>query len=321
MKIGIVGGYGHLSVKHYPGVTLIWALDGYDEAVVARADGATVHPSLEAMIAAEAPDLVYIGTAYGRNGLLAVRALELGVSVVCEKPMAADEPTLERLHELTADGKRRIVSEFAMRWSPAFVKARELITGGAIGEPVLVQAQKSYKFGTSRPEFYQTRALFGGIIPWVAMHAIDFASWCTGLAYEGVTSACHGNRCFPDYPEMEDYAALTLRLQGGVPCLITADFLRPAGASTHGDDRLRVTGTRGVVEVTGTRVSLTAADGEQGWDLPTNDESREQCAIDLVEGALGRSTGRAPAISMDDSFQITAIALEARALADSTAKP
>ncbi len=312
MKIGIVGGYGHASVAHYPDATLVWSLDGYDDAVSRRAGSATVYPSLEAMIAAESPDLVYIGTVYGQNGMLAVRALEQGVSVVCEKPMAADETTLERLRELTATGERRIISEFAMRWSPAFVKAWELITGGVIGEPVLVQAQKSYKFGASRPEFYKTRELFGGIIPWVAMHAIDFASWCTGLPYEGVTSASHGNRCFPDYPEMEDYAALMLRLQGDVPCVITADFLRPSGASTHGDDRLRVTGTHGVAEVIGARLTLTTADGEEQWELPVNEASQKRCAVDLVESAMGRPA----AISMDDSFRITAIALKARELAD-----
>src|SRR5690606_24708979 len=158
-----------------------------------------------------------------------------------------------------------------------FAKARELIHLGAIGDVVMVQAQKSYRFGTSRPDFYKTRALFGGIIPWVGTHAIDFARWCTGLSYETVTGR-HGNRSFPAYGEMEDHAALFFTMKGGVPCLVTADFLRPEGAKTHSDDRLRVTGSKGVVEIRRTNVMITTEKGKERWKITFGEEDALRCA-------------------------------------------
>ena len=44
---------------------------------------------------------------------------------------------------------------------------------------------------------------------------------------------------------------------------MTLDYLRPESAATHGDERLRIAGTRGVIEtaLVERRVTLTAADG------------------------------------------------------------
>ena len=44
------------------------------------------------------------------------------------------------------------------------------------------------------------------------------------------------------------------------------DYLRPNGASSHGDDRLRVVGTLGQVEVIGETVRLIDASGERVLD-------------------------------------------------------
>lgn len=316
MKIGIVGGYGHESIKFLPKVKLAWACDDYDKQalVKAKAFGSEkTYSSMEVMLEDFQPDIVYIGSVYARNGCLAVRALELGFDVVSEKPLATDQKTLDRLYELTANGKRRTIAEFTMRWMEPFKKARQLIQSGVIGQPVMIQAQKTYKFGTRRPNFYKSRELFGGIIPWVAVHAIDYAAWCTGLQYESVTAA-HGNRCFPDYPEMEDHAALLFQMTGKIPCLITADFLRPQGASSHSDDRLRVTGSEGVVEVRGGEVWLTNASKDRHWHCKSAETSRARRATALAKAALGAVD---PGITTLECLHITAAALAARDAADS----
>ncbi len=314
MKIGIVGGHGHTSIKIHPGAELAWACDEYDQRAFERATGlhsGRSYRRMDDMLGDFRPDLVYIGSAYGLNGGLAIKALEAGYDVVCEKPLAADHATLARLRELTASGERRIIAELAMRWNPAFERARELIHLGTIGEVVMVQAQKSYRFGTDRPDFYKTRALFGGIIPWVGTHAIDFARWCTGLRYESVTGR-HGNRSFPAYGEMEDHAALFFTMSGGVPCTITADFLRPEGAKTHSDDRLRVTGTKGVLEVRRANLMVTTASGKERWRYDFSEAAAIRCAQGLVDAAQGRPS----IINTADSLETTAVALIARDAAD-----
>ena len=53
---------------------------------------------------------------------------------------------------------------------------------------------------------------------------------------------------------------LTMR-NGGVAS-VTLDYLRPAAAPTHGDERLRIAGTRGVIEtaLVEQKVTLITAD-------------------------------------------------------------
>ena len=311
MKIGIVGGYGHTMVRHLPGASLAWACDEYDRAALDKARSAhcaQTYLSMDEMLEKFAPDLVYIGTVYAQNGPLAIRALEAGFDVLAEKPLATDWKTYDRLKELTASGERRLIAELPMRWNFAMQKTQQIFREGRIGDPVMIQAQKTYKFGASRPDFYKSRELFGGIIPWVAVHAIDFASWSTGLRFRSVT-ARQGNCRFPDYREMEDHAAMFFEMTGGVPCLITADFLRPQGAPSHGDDRLRITGTKGVLEVRGETVFLLDAQGEDRWDCPIDESWGINTAQALVAAARGEPSAE---ISTAECLHITAAALAAR---------
>ena len=316
MKIGLIGGYGHECVKLWPDAELAWACDDFDDKALERAKAfgcGKTYPSMTALLDDFRPDVVYIGSVYGHNGCLAILAMERGFDVVSEKPLATDRQTLCQLHELTASGERRIIGEFAMRWQLVFAKAQELIRSGTIGEVAFIQAQKTYKFGPKRPDFYKSRELFGGIIPWVAVHAIDYAAWCTGLQYESVT-AVQGNSCHPEYDEMEDHASMLFQMTGGVPCVITADFLRPEGASTHGDDRLRVTGSKGVIEIRNETLWIITTQAEESWTGDENEADGIQRAKDLVNAALGKSN---PTISTAGCLHIAAAALAARDAADS----
>jgi predicted dehydrogenase len=315
MKIGIIGGYGHESVKLLPGVRLARACDDFDQQALVRAKAEgnqQSYPSMDSLLEDFCPDLVYIGSAYALNGALAIRALERGFDVVCEKPLAVDFAVFKTLCHLTASGRRRLIGEFTMRWMEPFQRARQLIKSGAIGAPVIIQAQKTYKFGAHRPEFYKTRRFFGGILPWVASHAMDFAAWCTGLHYESVTAA-HGNRCSPGFPEMEDHAIMQFQMTGGVPCLITSDFLRPLGASSHSDDRLRVTGSEGVLEIRNREVFLCDAHKEYRWNCESGHPSGGELAGLLVRAALGHPGSE---ITTHECLHVTAAAMAARESAD-----
>jgi len=311
MKIGLIGGYGHNILRHFPEGEFSWACDGYDQEALNKAEAAgikNVFQDVETMLAEFTPDIVYVGSAYGRNGSIALRMLERGFSVVSEKPLATEAATFGHLVKATGGGKRGIVAELTMRGSPEITKVRELVQSGRIGSPVLIQAQKTYKFGNKRPSFYKEADLFGGIIPWVAIHAIDYAMWCSGLRYESV-QATQGNRCFPDYPGMEDHAAMLFRMSGGVPCLITADFLRPRGAPSHGDDRLRITGSSGIVELRGDLVCVSDGEKTEEWDLSGETADAASLAREMVSAALD---GESTLFSTSDAMHVTAAALAAK---------
>ena len=112
----------------------------------------------------------------------------------------------------------------------------------------------------TRPEFYSKRALFGGLIPWVAIHAVDWAMEIGGHCQS--VAASHSTRANRGNGEMEATSALLMELDNGVIATVTADFLRPTASARHDDDRLRVTGTQGMIEaIDGKVYSKTTSPG------------------------------------------------------------
>lgn len=88
-----------------------------------------------------------------------IKALEKGKNVVCEKPMAT---SLKEADEMIKKAKNtgKILTVFQnRRYEPAFLKIKELIESGIIGEIVLI---KLYYQSFSRRWDWQTLKKFGG---------------------------------------------------------------------------------------------------------------------------------------------------------------
>ena len=206
--------------------------------------------------------MVSIGAVYGYNGDVAALALERDIRVVSDKPVAATWEQWHRLRALTDQRSRVLLTEFPFRSQQEFRAARTAVLDGRIGDVVLATAQKSYRFG-SRPPWYGNRMDYSGTMLWVASHGIDAVRFCTGQRFRRVIGV-QGNLSRPAYGNMEDHCVALFEMEGGGSAVVHADYLRPAGAATHGDDRLRVAGSRGVVEVRGGRcLLLTEEEPEQ----------------------------------------------------------
>src|SRR5207244_10593595 len=115
------------------------------------------------------------------------------------------------------------------RYDPGFATARRLIAEGAVGDVRLIDARKSYKLG-KRDSFYRERSTYGGTIPWIGSHAIDWIMWLGGAAIESVTaqqSASHND----GYGTMERSAVFQFRLAGERFVSVSIDYLRPESAA------------------------------------------------------------------------------------------
>jgi predicted dehydrogenase len=258
------------------------------------------------------PDIVAVFAPYARNGQVNIEAVQHGCHVISEKPVAS---TLKDLDTLRAERDRmkvRVAAMLTMRFQPGFVAARRAVKDGCIGEPLLISAQKSYKWG-GRPWYFKRRKDYGGSIPWVAIHAIDFIRFVTGLEFKSVT-ARQAVKLHKDYPESEDCGALLFDMSNGGQATLTFDFLRPAPAGSHGDDRLRVAGTRGVVEVRVAEQTVCEliSDERAAAALPLAADEHN-AFVDFVASLRG---GHSPALSDEDAFRATEVALKARDAAD-----
>ena len=132
---------------------------------------------------------------------------------------------------------------------------------GDIGDPVLSFSQKTYKWQKTPPDYYRSRKTFPGLAPWVGIHAFDWLHWILGDVFTEVQGR-EGTTARPDYPACGSHAAFVLTMANGGVASVTLDYLRPETAATHGDERLRIAGSRGVVEtaLVERKVTLTTDD-------------------------------------------------------------
>ncbi|MHC4796686.1 MAG: Gfo/Idh/MocA family protein [Planctomycetota bacterium] len=194
------------------------------------------------------PDIVAVFTPFGQNGQANIEAARRGCHVISEKPLAVNMQELNELRRQRDQNNIRVTALLPMRFNPAFAAAHKAVKDGLIGEPILISAQKSYRWGQNRPEYFKYRKTYGGSILWVAIHAIDYIRYVTGLEYANVT-ARQAVKVHKDYPECEDCGALLFEMKNKGQATLTFDYLRPTKAPSHGDDRLRVAGDKGIVEV------------------------------------------------------------------------
>ncbi|MEA2709523.1 MAG: hypothetical protein QOF78_2124 [Phycisphaerales bacterium] len=271
MRLAFIGGFGH----HYLRGALNDPASGIERPVAVAAAGPQddraeelAHRLGDVRFFKDArelydqfkPQIVNVGAIFGRNGDLAADALERDIVVVSDKPVASTWPQLERIRKLTsANPKRVLLTEFDFRSRPEFRAAREVVRTGRIGTPVLATAQKSYRFN-NRPAWYADRKLYAGTMLWIASHAIDAIWFSTGRKLIAVTGR-QGNVARPKYPTMEDHCAALFELEGGGTGIAHADYYRPDKTKTHGDDRLRVAGSEGVLEVRDAKCMLLDHDG------------------------------------------------------------
>lgn len=267
LRLAFIGGFGH----HYlrgaiadPGVPIeavAVASDGIDGDATRKRFADTLPTAAWFDTPAQLfdqfrPTVVSVGGVYAHNGPITLEAIRHDIAVVSEKPIAASWQTLDALKAECQREGSILLSEFNFRSDPAFRAARKAIQDGAVGTVALAIAQKSYRFGDSRPGFYRNRQDYGSTMLWVASHAIDAIAFTTGLSYTQVC-ANHANLTKPDYRTMEDHCAAMFRLSNGGTAMVHADFLRPAAAASHADDRLRITGEHGVLEIRNGFCTLT----------------------------------------------------------------
>jgi predicted dehydrogenase len=260
------------------------------------------------MLDRERPDLAVIAPFFHLQSTVARECLQRGIHAFVEKPMATSLEDLAHLRAVYAAGQAKLCPMLAYRYHPEFQAAWLAVQEGLIGEPLVASAQKSYKLGT-RHRMYTRRATYGGTIPWVAIHAIDWLWWFTkgGLAEVVAAHTTAGNR---GHAELESSGACFYRLANGGAASVSFDYFRPQAAPGHGDDRLRVAGERGVVEVMNGEAVLATHDA-----APRRLEREEPRSI-FLEFVRHIETGSPMRIGAEEAFQVSEVALKSREAAD-----
>ena len=323
MRLGLIGSTGHWqtyapALRRVPGLTLVAvAADGPEETTGAfdHAPGQSAdthrYDDARKMLDAERLDVVQVCGRIDRIPAWARLCLDRGLPVMAEKPMAMDLPTLEGLFQAARKTGAALVPMHTMRGVPELAAARQAVRAGEIGDPLMSFSQKTYKWGKSRPDSYRSRETFPGLAPWVGIHAFDWLYWILGDVFTEVLGR-EGTTAHPDFPACASQAAYVLTMRNGGVAAVTLDYLHPEAAPTHGDERLRIAGSRGVVEtaLVERKVTLSTADSPPRT-LPLSPQT------DIFTQFAQSLRGEAPPpLTLHEACRITEIAIKAQQAAD-----
>lgn len=105
-------------------------------------------------------------------------ALDAGLHVLCEKPLALDPAVSDALGDRAAKKGLVLQVGFWRRFAPPWASAAAAIAAGRIGRPILVRLSQ-WDADPPPPEFCDP-AVSGGLAVDCGVHEFDLAEWLTG---------------------------------------------------------------------------------------------------------------------------------------------
>jgi predicted dehydrogenase len=188
-----------------------------DAAKAREFPGAKTWATMEEAVADPAVDAVYIALPVVFHANAAITALRAGKHVLCEKPMAINYAQAEKMvAEGRASGRMFGISYYR-RLYPKLLRAKHLVEEGAIGRPLLAEANCHSWLEITGREWLSDPALAGGGPLYdIASHRIDAMNFLFGK----VERACGLLSNAVHRMGVEDSATVLMGLPGGVHAVI-----------------------------------------------------------------------------------------------------
>ncbi len=243
LRYGVIGA-GVVAPLHLEAIA---ALD--DVELVGISSLEAEHLDVRGLLALE-PDVVVVCTPHPSHSALTIAALEAGAHVLVEKPLAPEAREADAMIAAADRAGRLLGVCFQQRFRPVIAAARELMTGGRLGELV----RTSIVDPLYRPNAYYGTASWrgtwkgegGGVLMNQAPHTLDLLCHLAGppVTVWGVSR----RRSQP--MEAEDTATALLEYANGAVGTLAVSTTEP------GVQRIELVGDRGRIEIVGETISL-----------------------------------------------------------------
>jgi predicted dehydrogenase len=187
---------------------------------------------------------VVIATPSALHTEQAVRALERGLPVFCQKPLGRTAAECRRVVDAARANDRLLAVDLSYRFTTGMRLIRERVASGQLGRVYAVNLVFHNAYGPDKPWFYDPALAGGGCVMDLGIHLVDLALWVLGFPrVEQVESHLfvQGRPLLRAGEGCEDYASAQLRLAGGTIVQLACSWKLPAGqdavieASFYGD--------------------------------------------------------------------------------------
>ena len=145
------------------------------------------YSSYEALVTDADIDAVYIGTPHPFHYPNTLLCLNNGKAVICEKPFAMNAAETRKMIDLARAKKLFLMEAMWTRYLPLFVRLRELLAQGRIGEVRMLNADFGFRFDWQPEHRLLNRDLGGGALLDVGIYPVSFAYMILGQPAEVVS--------------------------------------------------------------------------------------------------------------------------------------
>lgn len=209
------------------------------------APGATVVETYAALLD-EQLDGVVIATPSALHAEQARQALQQGLAVFCQKPLARDLDETVSVVSAAEKANRLLDVDFSYRHTRGLGAIEKLAAWGELGDIFSAELVFHNAYGPDKPWFYDPALSGGGCLIDLGGHLIDAALWCLGFPQvRNVDSRLYagGVRLGDSHAAVEDFANVRLDLDNAASVQLACSWNLAAGRDAIIEARFY--GTRG----------------------------------------------------------------------------
>jgi predicted dehydrogenase len=220
-------------------------------------------------------DGIVIATPSALHASQSIAALERGVAVFCQKPLARTAAETRRVLDAARAADRPLGVDLSYRHTSGMQAIADLVRDGSLGDVYAADLTFHNAYGPDKAWFYDVTLSGGGCLIDLGVHLVDLALWTLdfprvldvrGELYAG------GRRLAGQTGTVEDFAHVTLTLDGGATVRVACSWNVHAGTDAIIDATFYGTrGGAGMRNVDGSFYDFTAVrfDGTRRTTLAT----------------------------------------------------
>ncbi len=302
VRIGIAGCGKIAQVGHVPGIQAsdVGCVTALCDKDIERAEAlrdeqapdADVFDSLEEMLNSGI-DAICVCTPNNLHYPMTMKALEAGVHVLCDKPIAAKLSEASEMVEASKKTGKVLHINQSLRYHPMFRTIAELIKEGAIGDLIHLRCIRG---GSQTPDrgwskgasWFVSKEAQGGLTLDIGVHMADLLTWYAGEA-EQVSAYSHTR--LPDI-DVEDNVNAMIQFKNKTVGMLELSWTLPTGAGF-----LEIYGTEGCIRNGFSEEPIeliTVSDGEKTTSYPELNEEGKDSYQAFIDAVLKRAPSPTP---------------------------
>jgi predicted dehydrogenase len=239
LRVGVIGlrkGLAHArGLAADPQVDLVAVCDmdrSRLQSVAAELGVGNSFTDADALLDSGSLDAVTIATPNDTHRALVLHALDAGLHVLCEKPLALNGAEARELTAAATRAKRTLMVNYSYRYTPASQALADQVRSGALGDIYFGRSIWHRRWQIPAGWFQDKARSGGGPLIDLGVHRLDLALWFMGFPQAVSVSAATYDRLAQagvadgrlDSYSVEDLATAFIRFENGTTLVLEASW-------------------------------------------------------------------------------------------------